>query len=379
MMNPMLSITLSALLMAVPGHELDHDDLTPLVEKCVELLLERQEALDGHKVLGEWPYEGVYRERGNIPPGYRVGGTAIAAWALLETSQYAASEEVRQAVERALDFILDELREKAMGIGFSNSYDVRGWGHTYALQFLLELRGKDLVAKKHKRALNKRVSWLVKALEETAIEKTGGWNYARRGTAPAASPFMTAPTLIALWEARRQGEKVDSRVLEEALDSLEKCRTDEGAIAYSSSQAMPKLPGSIARTPIVEAVLYAADRSSLEDVEVAVEAFFEHWNELEVRRKKNGTHVAPYGVAPYYFFYGHYYASVAIELLPEGTRKKWRTRYLDTLLSVREESGAFNDRVFPRSAAFGTSMALLSMLEPGRPRPSASKKAARSR
>ena len=115
---------------------------------------------------------------------------------------------------------------------------------------------------------------------------------------------MTAPTILALWEARRQGEVVPQAVIDHALDALEKCRTAEGAIAYHSGGGMPKLPGSIARTPIAETVLFAAGRSSIEDVEVSVEAFFEHWNELEVRRKKTGTHVPPYGVAPYYFYYG---------------------------------------------------------------------------
>ena len=43
-----------------------------------------------------------------------------------------------------------------------------------------------------------------------------------------------------------------------------------------------------------------------------------------------------------------------------------RARYLETLFSVREKSGGWNDRVFPRSESFGTSMALLSLLEPGR-------------
>ncbi len=32
----------------------------------------------------QWPYEGVYRVRGQIPIGYRVGGTSIAAMALIK-------------------------------------------------------------------------------------------------------------------------------------------------------------------------------------------------------------------------------------------------------------------------------------------------------
>ncbi len=369
----MLSISL--LLLASPT--VAADDLTSLIEKSVEILLARQESLGDEDVREEWPYEGVYREKGLIPPGYRVGGTSIAAWALIESPQYGESEAVRKAVERAVDFVLRTLDEKPMDIGFSGGYDVRGWGHTYALQLLLQLRKRDFVPEESSKLVDKRIKWLVKALIETEIKGTGGWNYARRGTRSSTSPFMTAPTIIALWEARRQGEKVPQRVLDSALDALEKCRFEEGVIAYNSDGGMPEGPGAIARTPIVEVVLYAADRSSLEEIESSVEAFFTHWNELEVRRRKTGTHVPPYGVAPYYFYYGHYYASVAIEMLEGGTREEWRTKYIETLVSVREDSGGWNDRVFDRSEAFGTSMALLSILEPNRPRPSASKKRAK--
>jgi hypothetical protein len=375
----MLPISVPLTLLATLSSGSSSDDVAPLIERGVEILLESQESLDGNGIRNEWPYEGVYREAGEIPPGYRVGGTSIAAWALIEAPQYAESEAVREAVERALGFVLEGLEDKAMDIGFSGGYDVRGWGHTYALQFLLQMRKREIVPESFTRKVDKSISWLVKTLLKTEIDKTGGWNYARRGSRPDASPFMTAPTIIALWEARRQGERVSSKALKRALDTLEKCRTEEGAISYHSGGGMDKLPGAIARTPITEVVLYAADRSTLEDIEVAVENFFEHWNALEVRRKQTGTHIAPYGVAPYYFYYGHYYAAVAIEHLQGKVREKWRTRYIDTLVSVREESGGWNDRVFPRSEAFGTSMAILSALEPGRPRPSASKKASEAR
>ena len=78
--------------------------------------------------------------------------------------------------------------------------------------------------------------------------------------------------------------------------------------------------------------------------------------------------MAPHGIAPYYFYYGHYYAAVAIEHLPAELRKAYRARYYERLFEVREESGGWNDRVFDRSENYGTAMALLSILEPGRPR-----------
>ncbi len=343
-----------------------------LVARGMELLLERQESLTDAGEEAEWPYEGVYREAGQIPIGYRIGGTAIAAWALLETPGYAGSEAAAAAVERGLRFVLDGLAEEAMASGFRGRYDVRGWGHTYALTLLLRMRALERVPAELEERVGERVSWLVQALAETEIPESGGWNYSRRKGfegSRSASPFMTAPTVLALWEAQRQGIAVDADVVERALAALESCRIEGGALAYASGSERSTLPGSIARLPVTEVVLGLAGRSSEKELLDSVRFFFEHWNELEKRRAKTGTHVAPHGVAPYYFFYGHYYASVAIEMLPTNVRAEWRARYLETLLSVRGESGGWNDRVFPRSEAFGTAMAMLSILEPGRPRP----------
>ena len=100
-----------------------------------EILLACQESLDDGEVPMEWPYEGVYRRNSKIPIGYRVGGTSIGAWALLETPGWEPGDDRHEAVVRALEFVLASLWEDDMAASFRGSYDVRGWGHCYALRF----------------------------------------------------------------------------------------------------------------------------------------------------------------------------------------------------------------------------------------------------
>jgi len=79
-------------------------------------------------------------------------------------------------------------------------------------------------------------------------------------------------------------------------------------------------------------------------------------------------------IAPYYFYYAHYYAALAIGFLPPEQQPEYRAKYLDVLFGVQEDSGGWNDRVFPRSENFGTSMAILSLQlfqEPATVRPAA--------
>lgn len=348
-------------------------DVEAASARAFALLIEKQETLESKgKALDEWPYEGVYKVGDEIPIGYRIGGTAICARALLESPLFAKSKEAQAAVERALEFVLDQLGDKRMNAGFIANYDVRGWGHTYALDFVLRLRARELVPKKLTARVDSEIRSLVKILQETEIVESGGWNYSRGNggkQAAPASPFMTAPTLLALYEARAQGEKVDPQVVQRALDALESCRTADGAVPYTTAGGRDEWPGAIGRSAITEVALFAAERGSIDNVRRALDNFFEHWDWLEKRRKGQGTHVPPYGIAPYYVFYAHGYAGLAIEFLPEAERAAYREKLLARLAQVREESGGWNDRVFPRSENYGTAMALMALLAPQWPRP----------
>ena len=90
-----------------------------------------------------------------------------------------------------------------MSPGFNSTYDVRGWGHAYGLQFLLEARASGKLGTR--KAFDEPIRKLVSILESTEIVRIGGWNYSRRGGASKSSPpstFMTAATLQALFGLR---------------------------------------------------------------------------------------------------------------------------------------------------------------------------------
>ena len=98
-----------------------------------------------------------------------------------------------------------------------------------------------------------------------------------------------------------------------------------------------------------------------EKILFAINAFHEHWNELEKRRKKTGTHKPPHGVAPYYFYYGHRYAAQAIRMLPKDKQDAEFEKYVAVLMKTKDPDNTWNDRVFDRSKAYGTAMSLLAL------------------
>jgi hypothetical protein len=109
--------------------------------------------------------------------------------------------------------------------------------------------------------------------------------------------------------------------------------------------------------------------ASLDQVRNSALNFFEHWDDLAARRKQQGTHEGPFGIAPYYFYYAHAYTAQAIELLPQAARDELRARMLETLLKTRDADGTWDDRVFPRTRNYGTAMAVLVLLTDRAPLP----------
>jgi hypothetical protein len=352
-----------------PGQEAPAPKPELLLQESIQALLKLEEA------GGEWPYEGVYRVGGQIPLGYRVGGTALVAGTILLGAS-PQDKPAQAAVDRGLDFVLGSLGDPRLSASTEDAYDVRVWGQATALEFLCLVRGARKAGARSP-ALEEATLKLVRTLAEEELP-SGGWNYTGRR---ATASFVTAPVAQALLWARAQGTPVPDGLFERARRVLETARTEAGAFLYSgtfkSGEARwtsDHLEGSVARSAACEATVCLLGGGSPKAVKAALDAFSAHWQELEIRRKKSGTHQGPYQIAPYYFYYGHRYAAQAIELLPPSDRERERERLWALLRKTRDPDGTWNDRIFPRSRNYGTAMAALALLGDRAPLPPAWKK-----
>lgn len=357
------------------AEKVSDEDLAKAITDGVAHLLAKQSSMVAGKPNAEWPYEGVYRVRGQIPEGYRVGGTAICALALIEAPGYQEDQARKDAVARAIEFIIAGTEVPLLSPKtYQGGYDVRSWAYIYAIEFFCRLKAvgeANAFPADKADACDAALKWYIDALQQTEIPKEGGWNYARDGKADqpsSPSSFMTGPALQALFEARKAGYEVDDAIVGRAMDFLEKTRYPSGSVAYSGTAgtSMPTTsatPGATGRMLVVETTLVLGGRGDVSRVRGALDAFLVHWDWLKQRKQQTGTHVRPYMVAPYYFMFAHRYAAQAIEVLPVAERGEYRRRVNNLLFSVREEDGSWNDRVFPRSSAYGTAFAMLAMLD----------------
>jgi hypothetical protein len=323
----------------------DATDVDAVVREVVPRLVKLQEA------DGSWPYEGVYRERGAIPAGYRAGGTALVMTALLHAP--ADLPELARARDRGLDLLLKLVDDPALQPSTENAYDVRVWGQSCALEFFCRLGGgrvRDPAAR------------LVRTLAEEEL-RGGGWNYAWR---EQHASFVTAPVAQALLWAKSRSIDMPEDLLSRARRKLEACRASTGAFAYMGDEAgrdpRNRVAGAAARMPLGESTLRLLGGGSVEALQASLDAFHANWHELEKRRRRDGTHEGPFGIAPYYFYFGHRYAAQAVELLPEAARPREREKLRALVLKTRDDDGLWNDRVFPRSRAVCSALALLALM-----------------
>ncbi len=352
-------------------------DAAPTLNELVRIGVERIAAMQskgpGADVAAEWPYEGVYRVANDIPYGYRVGGTSIAGLALLAAPGLENDAPRKEALCRAVEFVAGSETEPLLSFDpsvYRGGYDVRNWAHCYGLRFLLRAKSALQLTPELAEKVDGCARFFLEALKKTEIPTVGGWQYARNPgieNACSMSPFMTAPCLEALLEAKAAGFAVEPELIARSVHALEMCRGESGFVAYGTEKEIrdqaSQIPGAMGRMCATEVALAKAGKQDNARLRFAVESFFEHWLELEKRRKKQGTHVAPYGVAPYYFFYAHLYAASAIALLPEAEQPPLATRFVSVLLKSRDADGSWNDRVFARSAAYSTAMSVLALLD----------------
>lgn len=344
------------------------DEITEALSRGCEILLTLQSAEAEAGEKSQWPYEGVYRVAGEIPVGYRVGGTAICATALAQAPGYDSDPKRAEAIARAVSYICTARSHPLMSEkDYTAGYDVRGWGYIYAIDCIATLKQLNRLPEQHAQAADDAMKWYIDALNKTEIPQVGGWNYARprgRDTVAPPSPFMTGPAIQALWRAKAVGYTVDEAIIDRALAFLERSRAASGTVVYSgdaSDRARDLSPGAVGRMLVVETTLAQANRNNPRDVRGALDAFIVHWDWLKQRKQQTGTHVPPYGVAPYYFMFAHFHAAQAIKLLPKSEQPEYRRRVNALLFSVREDDGSWNDRVFDRSAAYGTAMAMMAI------------------
>ena len=251
------------------------------------------------------------------------------------------------------------------------------WGHAYGIQGFVRLykraqaAGNEELAAKFQAAVEVQVGKL-----EQYTFVNGGWGYYDfdlHTKVPGGSPnsFTTATGLVALHEAKEIGvDTYPERLVKKALDSIERQRNPDFTFAYgeylrmSPRRDINRPGGSLGRTQACNLALrlYGDKRVSDAVIKAWLNRLYARNGWLSVGRKRPIPHESHFGVAGYFYYYGHFYAAMCIDLLPEEERPYFQDHLAHILLPLQERDGDWWDYPFYNyHQQYGTAMAIFTL------------------
>ena len=204
----------------------------------------------------------------------------------------------------------------------------------------------------------------------------GGWGYydmkiGAKKPSTDSTPFTTAAVLVAFKEANDLGVKPPEKLVKRAVASIVRQRKPDFTYLYGEYlKWMPHMGinvpgGSLGRSQACNiATRYWGDDKVTDDV---IRCWLNRlvtqnmW--LDIGRKRPIPHEAKFQVAGYFYYFGHYYAALCIDVLPAADRPFYRDQLAQLLLPKQEDDGAWFDYpLYDYGHCYGTSFAVLSLV-----------------
>ena len=184
--------------------------------------------------------------------------------------------------------------------------------------------------------------------------------------------FGTASGLVALYEAKQSGIELPQPMVTRSIKRLEEMKLPNNAYLYSIDlKYRPRMPanlprGSVGRTQSANYALWVWGKGDITD-KTATESlafFIKEHDYIQMGRKRQFPHESWYQTAPYYYYFGHYYAARLIEKIgPEG-KKAFGEKVSDLgILQYQDPDGSWWDyAMWDFHKPYGTAFAIMTLL-----------------
>lgn len=369
------------------------------IKRGVDFLLETQLKSGAWGRSENGKYYRIWAPVPGAHHAYRTATTALAVMALVEVSPLFDADEqakIEASVDRAQDWLLEfggDLRRSAPDMYddyFGHAlYNV--WGHSYGIQAAVVLHQRAEGNTELQAKLNKFIEYHISRLKQDEFIN-GGWGYyddpftnkygravqprrakQQRPTGSSIS-FTTATALLALKDAEKLGFEIPENVIKSAIDSIVRQRYPDFAYAYgeylkySPRMDINRPAGSLGRSQVCNLALrsYGDKLVTDEVLETWLDRLIVRNGWLSMSRKRNypaqSPHYADFGVAGYFYYYGHYYAAMCIEQLPAEKRALYQDHLAKILMPLQEKDGSWWDYIlYDYHQQYGTAMAISSL------------------
>ncbi|GJQ25780.1 MAG: hypothetical protein HBSAPP02_08120 [Phycisphaerae bacterium] len=281
--------------------------------------------------------DGAFREQGGLGT-YPVSMTALAGLALAGSGSTPTQGPYAPHLRKSLTFILRSAQRNGL-ICRAGEEEARSmYAHGFSMLFLAEVMGMEDDADR----LNQIRFTLQKAVELTGRSQSnlGGWLYTPDMNGDEGS--VTVTQVQGLRAARNAGIAVPKKVIDHAMEYLEKSVQPDGGIAYRVG-----MTGS--RPPITAAAVACWFNAGQYNNPLALNALRYCKQNIGIGENRGGT----WG----HWFYAHLYYAQVNYLAGEETWKAYYPKVRDHLLATQNEDGSWDgDSV---GHVYGTAIALM--------------------
>jgi hypothetical protein len=302
----------------------------------------------------------------HVPGGHMAfqAATTALCYMGMNSAEY-QPEASKKAQAKTLAWLVNNTRVKR---AFAEQfYNV--WAFGYGLRALAQaLRNKAPGADPE--AIRETMRAIVKACE-IYQSPDGGWGYLDFRV-PAykpswSTPFTTATIMVALKEAEEVGIEVNPKMLKKGVRLLHRMRTPDGNYAYSIDwkyrpKGMINRPqGSCMRNPGCNLALRLHDDVLTDaDLRLGFEQFVKYHRFAAAGLRRPIPHESWYAVSGYFYLYGHHYAALCLEHLPEADQKLYWPEVVRGTLKTRQPDGSYWDYpTYGYHKFYGTGFALM--------------------
>jgi len=348
-------------------------DITSAIDRGVKFLLADQ------RPDGAWG--SAERTKGlNIyapPPGahdaFKTAVTSLAIMALVEAEPKlpeASRPEINRAIDRGADW-LDKNLGKLRRATPDALYNV--WGHAYSIEALVKLHARAAANAEMQERWKQHAQSQADMLARYSYVG-GGWSYydMRTGSqtpGDAAFSFCTATGLIALKQAESIGITFPERLSKKAIASILRQQRPDFSYNYGEYTRLDpryheRPGGSLGRSQACNLALrlYGNDKITDEVLKAWLDRLYARNGWLSMGRKRPIPHESYFAVAGYFYYYGHWYAALCIEQLPQDQRPHFQNYLAHIILPLQESDGSWWDYPFYNyHQQYGTAMAIMTL------------------
>ncbi len=135
-------------------------------------------------------------------------------------------------------------------------------------------------------------------------------------------------------------------------------------LKYSPMNGINRPGGSLGRSQACNLALrlWGDKRITDEVLTTWLDRLFSRNGWLSIGRKRPVPHESWFAVAGYFFYYGHYYAALCIEQLPDDQQHDHQAHLATILLNIQEKDGSWWDYpLYNYHQQYGTAYALMTL------------------